>query len=773
MSRGMRALIAICSAGLVLLLVLLDLEDVGPGRLAATHAQVEVLHGQDGCVLCHGNGPEELASRCLDCHQQVTAQREQARGIHGSLPEAQRDACGSCHPEHLGKEGALLTERAFTLSGHPGPQGFGHGSVPFDLHGRHEALDCKDCHPLAEVAVLPEGESRFLGQVQDCTACHDDPHEGAMLRSCEECHGQMHAFDDLSHFPHDARFPLHASHSGLDCAACHEDQGPHAVAALSDPQAEIPWRSCSDCHESPHRESFLASLPLPASGLPEGGQCAVCHSEQHAAFRDPAVELSPAQHAASGFSLEAPHAQLACAACHPEGSDTSFAERFPGRAAAQCASCHDDPHAGQFDRPPYQERGCLSCHAEDQFHPHGFDLDAHARTAFALTGSHESLDCALCHAEEAGVRQFAGTPLQCEACHADAHDGALVQGWSAHGAPPPAGSCALCHDTTRFASIHSEFDHAAWTGFALEGAHDPLDCEACHTRAAQPDERGRRFGRVADLHPGNPASCAPCHEDAHGGRFDAPGLPTTVGGRLGCARCHEQDAFHAVDVQRFDHGLWTAFALDGAHAQTECVLCHGQGESTRLGKVHEQFDGDLAQCASCHADPHAGAFEDPGLPQQVEGRSGCARCHDERSFRLAGPSFEHGKWTGFALEGAHARTACTACHPSLHPPSATGRRSQRAAGRDCADCHADVHLGQFARGGSTNCASCHSSEATSFAIPRFDHDAQTRFALDDTHAKLDCSACHRTETARDGRSAVRYKPLGIECGDCHAAGGGR
>ena len=130
MSRGMRALIAICSAGLVLLLVLLDLEDVGPGRLAATHAQVEVLHGQDGCVLCHGNGPEELASRCLDCHQQVTAQREQARGIHGSLPEAQRDACGSCHPEHLGKEGALLTERAFTLSGHPGPQGFGHGSVP-------------------------------------------------------------------------------------------------------------------------------------------------------------------------------------------------------------------------------------------------------------------------------------------------------------------------------------------------------------------------------------------------------------------------------------------------------------------------------------------------------------------------------------------------------------------------------------------------------------------------------------------------------------------
>ena len=54
MSRGMRALIAICSAGLVLLLVLLDLEDVGPGRLAATHAQVEVLHGQDGCVLCHG-----------------------------------------------------------------------------------------------------------------------------------------------------------------------------------------------------------------------------------------------------------------------------------------------------------------------------------------------------------------------------------------------------------------------------------------------------------------------------------------------------------------------------------------------------------------------------------------------------------------------------------------------------------------------------------------------------------------------------------------------
>jgi hypothetical protein len=767
MNRGLRWLIAVCSAIVVLWLVLLDLDLGGPGKLAATHAQVFELQGATGCVLCHGDGSTKLAASCLSCHEAVQEQLTQLRGLHGQLDADLRSQCGSCHPEHLGAKGALLNERSFSLAGHPGPRGFGHQTVEFDLHGRHDALDCVDCHPLAEAEVLPEGESRYLAQVQSCTACHEDPHEGAMQRGCEECHGQEHQFDDLSHFPHDERFPLHASHGDLACADCHEATGAHAVATLSAPGAEFAWRACASCHESPHSEDFLRELPIPANGRPDGGQCAECHSEQHAAFHGSDVSMSLAQHLASGFALDMPHADLACAECHGTAGD--FGARFPGRMSEQCASCHDDPHAGQFEHAPFAERGCLSCHAKDRFHPHDFGVDDHAQTAFALDGSHANAECSTCHQEVSGVRQFASTPVRCEACHEDVHAGSFDSRLVALGTPE-AGSCALCHQNDAFSSIHAEFEHQAWTSFALEGAHDPLACEACHERSSTADALGRRFGRVSDLHPGDPKACQACHSDVHGGAFDRPGLPSRVSGKIGCARCHEQDAFHSAAETHFDHALWTAFPLEGAHAQTDCLICHGAGEGRRLGVAGDHFQGDPQLCATCHQDPHDGIFSRSGLPAAIDGRSDCERCHQTSSFRLADSSFDHAKWAGYPLQGSHAQASCSACHAALQQVDALGRRSARAMGTSCHDCHADVHLGQFSSQGKQDCAACHADTAPSFRLPDFDHEAQTRFTLDETHKKLKCDACHAEQRAADGRLAVRYKPLGMECGDCHAAG---
>jgi hypothetical protein len=39
--------------------------------------------------------------------------------------------------------------------------------------------------------------------------------------------------------------------------------------------------------------------------------------------------------------------------------------------------------------------------------------------------------------------------------------------------------------------------------------------------------------------------------------------------------------------------------------------------------------------------------------------------------------------------------------------------------------------------------------------------------LDDEHAGLACSACHKPQPVRGWGTAVRYKPLGTVCGDCH------
>src|SRR6185436_6374591 len=116
-----------------------------------------------------------------------------------------------------------------------------------------------------------------------------------------------------------------------------------------------------------------------------------CHAAEHELFRDPKLALTPAQHAASGFALELPHAKQECAQCHaPAGS---FAERYPGRSAELCSQCHADPHGGQFEGGPFATGDCLACHEKTRWEPHTFDVAKHAFTGFALTGAHTSTDC--------------------------------------------------------------------------------------------------------------------------------------------------------------------------------------------------------------------------------------------------------------------------------------------------------------------------------------------------------------------------------------------
>jgi hypothetical protein len=63
----------------------------------------------------------------------------------------------------------------------------------------------------------------------------------------------------------------------------------------------------------------------------------------------------------------------------------------------------------------------------------------------------------------------------------------------------------------------------------------------------------------------------------------------------------------------------------------------------------------------------------------------------------------------------------------------------------------------------------------SFERLEFDHDRDSRFPLDAQHAPIACDKCHVTYQTAAG-PVVRYKPLGVECGDCHRLGdkdGGR
>jgi hypothetical protein len=125
-----------------------------------------------------------------------------------------------------------------------------------------------------------------------------------------------------------------------------------------------------------------------------------------------------------------------------------------------------------------------------------------------------------------------------------------------------------------------------------------------------------------------------------------------------------------------------------------------------------------------------------------------------------------------------ARAAATRVSGTTTAASATATASRAAAPGSqlrftglpvtCESCHRDPHAGQFARAGQgTACERCHSSETT--RAVRFDHRRDSAYKLDGAHAKLACTACHRT-VSRPGGVHVLYKPLPTKCSGCHKNG---
>lgn len=771
--RDPKLWLGLATAALIVFLVVDEAERSSPGPLTSVHAAQPELSGNAGCARCHAArepSARPFEATCTKCHAEIGAQLAAASGFHGKLADA-RD-CAHCHVEHLGDVAPLVDARAFARAGVADVTKLEHDFVAFDLRGAHAELACSKCHALADVAQLAKGQRRFLGLSQRCASCHEDPHEGKFASDCASCHGQD-SFTSLANFRHTPQFPLEGRHAGIACEQCHAKGGPHAIEVVGAADHVSPPRACQDCHASPHAASFVAALAADLRAEPRA-TCGTCHSARDGSFRAHGAHMAPEFHSASGFELLGAHARADCAACHANELG-SFRARHPGGRAQDCGSCHAHPHATQFGARP----SCLQCHDLERWSPSTVEASTHS--TFALTGAHAQAACNACHlALDSGVQLFRGAPRACESCHADAHEERFARELAlvASEVLSAGGSCGLCHSTTRFDDATARgFDHAHWTDFALVDAHSKPTCEACHPRAATPDEFGRTFGRVVSANGLAPTNCANCHRDAHRGAF-ADLL--VVDARRGlCAQCHGVDSFQRAR-ESFDHGL-TGFELDGAHALASCEQCHGGPAAEaqrRLGFVAERHPAladpaAVSQCNTCHADVHGFARTRSDRPEHARLALDCSTCHTTQDFaQTARSSFDHGEWTRFPLAGAHGATVCEACHVPTLERDASGRRFGRAAGTDCSACHVDVHAGQFAREGQTDCARCHDPQRPLREI-RFDHQRDTRFALDANHRKLDCAACHQPWPTPDGRSVVRYKPLGVECADCHGTSGGK
>lgn len=634
----------------------------GPGPVHSAHGNVPAIAGGTHCESCHRQGAGVAADLCTKCHTAIAEQATGKTGLHGTLAAPLLGRCETCHSDHHGDTVPLIASFAFQRAGVADEKAYDHRHVPFTLTGAHTALVCTKCHPHAADPV-PPAEGRYLGLVQRCTSCHDDTHRGAFGSDCARCHGQERAWREVPGFAHTS-FPLLASHARVACGACHEAGTVFEVAA--EQRAAQPVRACSVCHEDPHGGAGDAAKALQ---LPGAGDCARCHDATTWAAAVPTVE----RHAELGFALRGAHATATCGSCH---GDAKQAPRWRGAAPERlaCAVCHEHPHT-----------------------------PALVTTATAVVG--------------------------------------------------PANGCADCHrdDHTRFAEGGiSPAQHAA-SGFPLTIPHAEVACTKCHVGA----ERAERYpGRT-------PADCRGCHADVHAGQFAHDSRYAQ------CSACHDGAHFTPSTFGLAAHAA-SAWPLTGAHEAVACRACHQERVAATI-----TFHGTKSRCADCHADAHRGAFDRPGRPTTVAGRSDCARCHDTQAFAPVVADFDHGIWTGYALEGAHRQVACAACHPagaaSTAPQVAgnTPPRLGKAAGTSCAACHTDPHAGQFQRGGTTDCKQCH--EVASWQQLRFDHARDSRFPLDATHAKLACNQCHVGYPVGE-TSIVRYKPLGTHCGDCHQLG---
>jgi hypothetical protein len=333
-----------------------------------------------------------------------------------------------------------------------------------------------------------------------------------------------------------------------------------------------------------------------------------------------------------------------------------------------------------------------------------------------LTAAHAKLEgmsnCTQCH--DLGNKV---TNAKCLECHKDISL-LLAQKKGYHASREvKAKDCFTCHSEhhgRKFEMVRFDektFDHGL-TGYALKGAHKPVDCRDCH----KPDNiADRKLKLRPKTFMGLQQSCTPCHDDFHQGTMSKD-----------CLECHGMDAFRPASA--FDHDR-TEFKLKGKHIPVDCKECHAV--TTRNGKQFQAF-GDVphADCKACHADPHNAHFT-----------NACAQCHTEESFNLfAGKDrFDHNT-TPFKLNGKHRTTDCFECHKRTSDPLSVFQDRAGVAMNACATCHKDPHEGKF----GTDCAKCHQEKGfvAVKSMDFFDHGV-TDYPLQGKHVGVDCKKCHK------------------------------
>jgi len=521
----------------------------------------------------------------------------------------------------------------------------------------------------------------------------------------------------------------HAGWEGIaNCTRCHE--------LGKEPAAE----KCLQCH-SALKNRIDSNRGFHSSDSVKSVKCFRCHSEHNGRefvliYWQKGREFF--DHGLTGYDLEGKHVKVPCEKCHTRDFITDQtilnAENIdPDRTYLglnqACTSCHTDEHRKQL------ANDCLNCHVYTGWKPaSGFNHDS---TGYQLTGKHRDASCEKCHhfewsspqetsligrtADKTGYSVYEDLQFaNCTPCHQDVHAGKLGN------------DCNKCHNTDGFGkSSESSFNHDL-TDYPLKGMHSDAACLKCHvsgkmTAALQYEK------------------CTDCHKDEHRGQFSDSSV------RGSCESCHSVDGFLPAKFGIAEH-LKSDYKLSGSHLAVPCNLCHYRMRDAE-GIDYTVFDLEYHDCRDCHRDVHRGEAA-KWMPE-----NSCESCHSTASWDTI--TFEH-QGTGFMLDGHHFLTECRDCHLISDNIRLSGIPSR------CGGCHSDIHNGQFVESDTisvVNCGKCHISDG--WKLLQFDHDTDSRFPLTGVHHKVDCVKCHQELADENNNSYILYKPLSIECVDCH------
>jgi DmsE family decaheme c-type cytochrome len=261
--------------------------------------------------------------------------------------------------------------------------------------------------------------------------------------------------------------------------------------------------------------------------------------------------------------------------------------------------------------------------------------------------------------------------------------------------PPAAGAdsdglCLDCHES----ELEQPFNTSWHVLHSTTGSGSAVGCTGCHG-ASESHLEGEAptvvFGRdsTTAIEDQN-AVCLGCHDDA--ARSWWPGS-SHHDEDLACTNCHNIHSNENLIADRAQQselcygchtGVRSAAALRSHHpineGRTACVDCHQPHGSSNEAMLTEPSLNDT--CYSCHAEKRG-----PFLFEHQPVTEDCSTCHDP-----------HGTIND-ALLTARAPFLCQQCHSTaFHPsqlnsgsglPGAGG--SQTMLGRNCMNCHAQVH----------------------------------------------------------------------------------